>query len=56
MIGAGSTVVNGYADKTMTIGNDVKIMAGSTVLKDVPDGKFVSNTGRILRRIDLKKE
>ena len=56
MIGAGSTVVNGYADKTMTIGNDVKIMAGSTLLKDVPDGKFVSNTGRILRRIDLKKE
>jgi UDP-3-O-[3-hydroxymyristoyl] glucosamine N-acyltransferase len=56
MVGAGSTVVNGYANKTMTIGNDVKIMAGSTVLKDVPDGKFVSNTGRILRRIDLKKE
>jgi hypothetical protein len=31
-------------------------MAGCTVLKDVPDGKFVSNTGKILRRIDLKKE
>jgi len=56
MVGAGSTVVNGYADKTMTIGNDVKIMAGSTVLKDVPEGKFVSNTGKILRRLDLKKD
>jgi UDP-3-O-[3-hydroxymyristoyl] glucosamine N-acyltransferase len=56
MIGAGSIIVNGYADKTLTIGNDVKVMAGCTVLKDVPDGKFVSNTGKILRRIDLKKE
>lgn len=56
MIGAGSIIVNGYADRTLNIGNDVKIMAGCTVLKDVPDGKFVSNTGKILRRIDLKKE
>ena len=56
MIGAGSIIVNGYPDRTLNIGNDVKIMAGCTVLKDVPDGKFVSNTGKILRRIDLKKE
>lgn len=56
MIGAGSLVVNSYADKALSIGNDVKIMAGSTVMRDVPDGKFVSNTGKILRRIDLKKE
>jgi len=56
MIGAGSKIVNGYADKTLNIGKDVKIMAGSTVLKDVPEGKFVTNTGRILRRLDLKKD
>ena len=56
MIGAGSIVLNGYSNKTLTIGNDVKIMAGSTVLKDVSEGKFVHNSGRILRRIDLKKE
>lgn len=56
MIGAGSKIVNGYSDKTLNIGNDVKIMAGSTVLKDVPEGKFVHNSGRILRRLDLKKE
>jgi UDP-3-O-[3-hydroxymyristoyl] glucosamine N-acyltransferase len=56
MIGAGSIIVNSYPDRTLNIGNDVKIMAGCTVLKDVPDGKFVSNTGKILRRIDLKKE
>jgi acetyltransferase-like isoleucine patch superfamily enzyme len=56
MIGCGSNIVNGYGNRTMVIGDDVKIMAGSTVLKDVPDGKFVSNTGKILRRLDLKKE
>lgn len=55
MIGAGSTIVNGYADRTLTIGDDVKIMAGSTVLRDVPSRKFVSNTGKILRRIDLNR-
>ena len=31
-------------------------MAGSTILKDVPDGKFITNTGKILRRLDLKKD
>ena len=56
MIGAGSKIVNGYADKILTVGNDVKIMAGSTILKDVPDGKFITNTGKILRRLDLKKD
>ncbi len=56
MIGAGSKIVNGYADKILTVGNDAKIMAGSTIFKDVPDGKFITNTGKILRRLDLKKE
>ena len=56
MIGAGSMVVNSYSDRVMNIGNDVKIMAGSTVMRDIPDGKMFSNTGRVLRRIDLKKE
>jgi acetyltransferase-like isoleucine patch superfamily enzyme len=56
MIGAGSKIVNGYVDKTLNIGNDVKIMAGATVFKDVPEGKFVANNGRILRRLDLKKD
>ena len=56
MVGAGSIVVNGYNNKELIIGNDVKIMAGSTVVKDVPDGKFVHNSGRVLRRLDLKKE
>lgn len=56
MIGAGSKIVNGYADRKLTIGKNVKIMAGSTVFKDVPEGKFVTNTGRILRRLDLKRE
>jgi len=56
MIGAGSKIINSYADRPLNIGNDVKIMAGSTVFKDVPDGKFVTNTGRILRRLDLKKD
>jgi UDP-3-O-[3-hydroxymyristoyl] glucosamine N-acyltransferase len=56
MIGAGSKIVNGYADKILTVGNDAKIMAGSTILKDVPDGKFITNTGKILRRLDLKKD
>lgn len=56
MIGAGSKIVNGYADRKLTVGKNVKIMAGSTVLRDVPDDKFVTNTGRILRRLDLKKE
>jgi hypothetical protein len=31
-------------------------MAGSIIFKDVPDGKFITNTGKILRRLDLKKE
>lgn len=56
MIGAGSRIVNSYADRALNIGDNVKVMAGSTVLKDVPEGKFVTNTGKILRRIDLKKE
>ena len=56
MIGAGSKIVNGYSDRSLNIGDDVKVMAGSTVFKDVPEGKFVTNTGKILRRIDLKKE
>jgi serine acetyltransferase len=56
MIGAGSKIVNGYHGRTLNIGTDAKIMAGCTVLRDVPDGKFVTNDGRILRRLDLNKE
>jgi acetyltransferase-like isoleucine patch superfamily enzyme len=54
MIGAGAKIVNGYADKTLQIGDNVKIMAGSIVHNDVPAGKFVTNTGKILRRLDLR--
>jgi serine acetyltransferase len=56
MIGAGSMIVNSYPDRALEIGNDVKIMAGTTVMRDVPDGKFVHSSGKILRRLDLKKE
>lgn len=56
MIGAGSMVVNSYPDRALEIGNDVKIMAGTTVMRDVPSGKFVHSSGKILRRLDLNKE
>jgi acetyltransferase-like isoleucine patch superfamily enzyme len=54
MIGAGSTIVNKYHDRNLKIGNDVKILAGSTVMKNVADGKTfaaISKT-RMLDRID----
>lgn len=56
MIGAGSMVVNSYPDRALEVGDDVKIMSGTTVMKDVPAGKFVHSSGKILRRLDLHKE
>jgi len=56
MIGAGSMAINGYHDKSLEIGNDVKIMAGSMIMRDVPNGKFVHNSGRMIQRLDYKKD
>jgi serine acetyltransferase len=54
LIGAGSTIVNGYSDRNLKIGNEVKIVAGSTVTKSIPDGKtyIEYKKKRMLGRID----
>lgn len=58
MIGAGSTIVNGYSDRTLEIGSDAKIVAGSTVTKHIPAGKtYVEyRKKRMMGRIDKRDE
>jgi len=56
IIGAGSTIVNKYYNETLQIGDDVKIMAGSTVMKHVTSGKSVVSLAKtkIINRIDTE--
>ena len=56
MIGINATVVNGYYDKKLMIGQNVKIAAGAVVYKDVEDNKFVSVEGRKMRKLDAQVE
>lgn len=53
MVGVNATVVNGYYEKKLTVGQNVKISAGAVVYKDVEDNKFVSVEGRRMRKLDV---
>jgi acetyltransferase-like isoleucine patch superfamily enzyme len=56
MIGINATIANGYYDKKLTVGKNVKIAAGAVVYKDIEDDKFVSIQGKIIRKLDVEVE
>jgi UDP-3-O-[3-hydroxymyristoyl] glucosamine N-acyltransferase len=56
MIGINATIVNSYYDKKLIIGRNSKIAAGAAVYKNVEPNKFVSVEGRVMRKLDARKD